>query len=95
VETAASALVDLTDALDGNALAGLLLAAFGEDITTATGVCANCSTRSRVAEFAVYSQAPGAVVRCRHCSSVAMVLVEAHGINRLDLMGLAALEHSP
>jgi uncharacterized protein DUF6510 len=61
-------------------------------MTTATGTCASCGTRSAVGEFAVYLHAPGVVVRCRRCDNVMMVLVEAHGVLCVDLQGFEALE---
>jgi hypothetical protein len=78
--------------LDGNAIAGLLFSAFGEEMTNATGVCANCGARRRVAELHVYLRAPGAVARCSTCESVVLVLVEVRGVTCVDLRGLAALE---
>jgi hypothetical protein len=45
-----------------------------------------------VAEFAVYLRGPGTVVRCRHCASVVMVIVEADRISCVDLQGLESLE---
>ena len=80
------------EALDGNAIAGTLVAVFGTEMTTATGTCASCGTRSIVAEFGVYLRAPGVVVRCRRCNTVAMVFVEARGVTCVDLRGLAALD---
>ena len=80
------------DALDGNAIAGTLVAVFGTEMTTATGTCASCGTRSVVGEFTVYLRAPGEVVRCRQCGSVVMVFVEARGVTCVDLRGLAALD---
>jgi hypothetical protein len=80
------------DALDGNAIGGLLLDVFGAEMTTATGVCAGCGAARQVAEFVVYVQAPGTVVRCRDCSGVLMVLVEIRGVICVDLRGLAELE---
>ena len=79
-------------ALDGNAIAGTLLAVFGTEMTTATGACGHCGTRSLVGEFNVYLRAPGTVVRCRHCGGAVMVLVEVHGVMCVDLRGLEALE---
>jgi hypothetical protein len=78
------------EALDGNAIAGTLVAVFGREMTTATGICASCGTRSMVGEMGVYLRAPGTVVRCRHCANVVIVLVEAHGVTCVDLRGLAA-----
>lgn len=79
-------------ALDGNAIAGTLVATFGTELTTAIGECASCRARSRVGEFGVYLRGPGAVARCRHCAAVLIVIVEAHGIACVDLEGLEALE---
>jgi hypothetical protein len=79
-------------ALDGNAIAGTLVAAFGTELTTAVGACASCERRSPVGEFAVYMRGPGTVVRCRHCFAEVMVFVEAHGITCVDLQGLRALD---
>jgi len=78
--------------LDGNALAGLLAAVFGEEMTTATGTCASCGASGEVARFVVYAQGPGAVARCAACTSVLMVLVTVREITCVDLRGLAALD---
>jgi hypothetical protein len=80
------------EALDGNAIAGLLREVFGVEMTTASGVCSACRTRGHVAEFAVYLQAPGTVARCRTCDSVLLVVVRRRGIACVDLRGLATLE---
>jgi hypothetical protein len=79
-------------ALDGNAIAGTLVAVFERELTTAIGACASCGSRSAVGEFVVYLRGPGTVVRCRHCGGVAMVIVEAPGARCVDLRGLQALE---
>jgi hypothetical protein len=80
------------DALDGNAIAGTLVAVFGTEMTTATGTCASCGTSRMVGELGVYLRAPGVVVRCRNCNTVVMVFVEVHGVTCVDLRGLAALD---
>lgn len=80
------------EALDGNAIAGLLLDVFGSEMTTAAGVCVGCGAASLLAEQSVYNRAPGTVVRCRLCTTVVMVLVEVRGITCVDLRGLATLE---
>jgi len=82
------------DALDGNAIAGLLVEAFGDEMTSAVGTCATCGSRRRLAEYAVYLGGPGAVVRCRQCQSVVLVLVECTGRICVDAMGLSTL-HAP
>jgi uncharacterized Zn finger protein len=63
------------DALDGNVIAGPLFEHFGTEMTTAVGTCGRCGSRAQIAELAVYTRAPGAVVRCRHCGEVVMVLI--------------------
>jgi hypothetical protein len=78
----------VAEALDGNAIAGLLRDVFGAEMTTATGVCVHCGSKSRVAEFAVYVRAPGTVARCRTCDSVLMVLVTIREITCVDVRGL-------
>ena len=65
----------MTYLLDGNAIAGDLLAAFGHEMTDVIGSCRNCGTASPVAELCVYARGPGAVARCPSCDAVVMVLV--------------------
>jgi hypothetical protein len=83
---------DAGDALDGNAIAGLLFEVFGAELTTAEGECANCGASGPVAEAMVYLRAPGTVVRCRSCRNVLMVLVTIRGTTSVDLSGLARLD---
>ena len=79
------------DPVDGNAIGGLLIDAFGTEMTAASSTCAACGARRPVAELVVYRQAPGAVVRCRTCGSVLMVLVRRTDMTSVDLSGLADL----
>jgi hypothetical protein len=62
------------DALDGNAIAGELFAAFGHEMTTVIGTCTSCRAQSAIAELRVYISGPGIVARCPGCASVAIVL---------------------
>jgi hypothetical protein len=80
------------EALDGNAIGGLLLDVFGAELTTATGVCRHCGARGQLAELVVYKRAPGTVVRCRSCAGMLMVFVDVRGINCVDLSGFATFE---
>jgi hypothetical protein len=77
--TGRPAVIRSMDALDGNAIAGWLFEHFGREMTTTHGRCRHCGTRSVIAELAVFSRAPGAVVRCRTCGNVVMVLVKIRG----------------
>ena len=79
------------DALDGNAIGGLLREIFGAEMTTTMSVCGSCGTARQVGELAVYSRAPGTVVRCRSCDHVLMVFVTLHDRTCVDLLGLSAL----
>jgi len=80
------------EALDGNAIGGLLNEVFGEEMTTAHGACGNCGARRQVGELAVYLRAPGTVVRCPSCGSVLMTFVQVHEVWSVDMRGLAELE---
>jgi Family of unknown function (DUF6510) len=82
------------EALDGNAIGGLLIEVFGAEMTTASGKCAHCGAVAQVAELVVYLEAPGTVARCRTCESVLMVVVEKRGIKCVDLRGLDKLERA-
>ena len=79
------------EALDGNAIGGLLLEVFGTEMTTAVATCIGCGASGPVAELVVYLAGPGTVVRCPACGRVLMVFVQARGVTCVDLQGLAAL----
>ena len=79
------------DAVDGNAIGGLLIDVFGTEMTAASSTCATCGASRPVAELVVYRRAPGTVVRCRTCGSVLMVLVRRGDVTSVDLSGLASL----
>ena len=79
------------DPIDGNGIGGLLIDAFGKEMTAVSSTCATCGARRPVAELIVYQRAPGTVVRCRTCGNVVMVLVERGDSIDVDLSGLASL----
>ena len=79
------------EAVDGNAIGGLLLEVFGTEMTGAPTVCGTCGDARPVGELAVYLRAPGTIVRCRTCDSVLMAFVRAHDQMCIDLQGLAVL----
>jgi hypothetical protein len=72
------------EALDGNAVAGALWEVFGTEMTTVSGTCAHCGAVAQIGELVVYDRAPGAVIRCRQCGQVVMVLISVHDRMRLD-----------
>jgi Family of unknown function (DUF6510) len=79
------------DALDGNAIGGLLIEVFGAEMTGASSTCGTCGAIRPVAELVVYPRAPGTIVRCRTCGSVLMVFVKVRALTSVDLTGLASL----
>jgi hypothetical protein len=83
------------EALDGNAIAGLMHDVFGAEMTMATGVCAHCGRRMLVAECAVYLGGPGVVARCPTCHGLLLVVVEVRGVRCVDMSGVESLEPAP
>ena len=83
------------DALDGNAIGGMLIDVFGTEMTAASSTCGTCGAVRPVAELLVYMRAPGIVVRCRTCGSVMMVFVKAHGVTCVvDMAGMASMSRT-
>ena len=79
------------EAVDGNAIGGLLQEVFGIEMTDAASVCESCGADRQVAELAVYLRTLGTVVRCPSCEAVLMVFVKIHDRTCVDLLGLATL----
>jgi hypothetical protein len=77
------------DTLDGNALAGLLAEVFGGEMTNAVVTCRACGCTAAIAETVVYPRLPGAVVRCRNCTGLLMVITQMRGVNCVDMLGMA------
>jgi len=85
--------VDTSDLkLDGNAIAGTMRELFGIEMTVAPCVCRSCGAREVMACVDVYVNAPGTVVRCRHCQSVLMTIVRGRDRTWLDPSGLRLVE---
>ena len=82
----------LMEALDGNAIGGMLYHVFGGEMTMAEAECGHCGARGPLAECEVYLGGPGVVVRCRVCHKIVMVLVEVRDVMCVDLGGLSSLE---
>jgi hypothetical protein len=78
--------------LDGNAVGGLLGEVFAWETTAARGTCASCGAVGEVARLVVYTQAPGAVMRCPACGAVVLRIVRAGERLWLDARGLSCLE---
>ena len=80
------------EALDGNAIGGMLYQVFGGEMTMAQAKCGGCAARGPLAECEVYLGGPGVVVRCRVCHNILMVLVEVREMTCVDRGGLSILE---
>jgi hypothetical protein len=80
------------EALDGNAIGGMLHHVFGGEMTMAQAQCGRCGARGPLAACEVYLGGPGVVVRCRVCHTIVMVLVEVREMTCVDLGGLSELE---
>ena len=74
--------------VDANAVAGVLMSAFGRDVTGEDERCAHCGTVSVVGTLRVYMRGPGIVVRCPSCEAVLMRFVESRDEVWVDLAGL-------
>jgi uncharacterized Zn finger protein len=81
----------MMEALDGNAIAGLLQDVFSSEMTTAAGTCATCGSARILAELVVYLQAPGTVVRCPVCGNIMMVFIRRQDTTCVDLTGVSDL----
>jgi hypothetical protein len=79
--------------LDGNAVAGTLRDVFTTEVTTAIGTCGSCGAVDEVGAVHVYVSA-GIVLRCPHCESVLLRLVQHDNRAWLDLTGLRSFELS-
>ncbi len=78
--------------LDGNALGGLLQQLFALEATAGHAACAACGAVNPIGAEVAYTHAPGAVVRCRNCTSVLMVVVRTRRSYRIGFERLRWLE---
>jgi DNA-directed RNA polymerase subunit RPC12/RpoP len=78
--------------LDGNALGGLLIEVFGEEMTQARERCAGCGSIRELGALIAYTRGPGDVLRCPDCGSVLLVAVRISGRVRVSSPGIAWLE---
>ena len=77
--------------LDGNAVAGLLRAVFGTEMTTASGICAHCGNDAMLAELLAFTRGPGVVLRCRACTEVMVRIAETPNGTFIDVRGATHL----
>ena len=87
-------MADVTDRVDGNAIAGDLFSAFGREMTAVAGTCGSCGSVTAVAELCVYPRGPGTVARCPTCDAVVLVIVWIAGECHAHLPALELHEPS-
>ena len=78
--------------LDGNAAAGLLGEVLPFEMTTARGTCAGCGVTDELGAAHAFSDAPGLVVRCRHCHTALVRIARDERRYWLDMRGTRCLE---
>ena len=79
--------MDVTNAdlvLDGNAVAGVLVEIFDDDLTGALGTCPDCGRQAALATCRAYTHAPGIVLRCSGCDGVQLRIVSTPGGYRYE-----------
>ena len=78
--------------MDGNAVGGLLIEAFGREMTLARERCGGCGAVRELGALLAYVDGPGQVLRCPDCGSVLLVAVRIEGRLRLSTRGVTWLE---
>ena len=78
--------------VDGNAMGGTLTEVFARDVTSARMVCDGCGNVEPLGAEHAYLQAPGMVLRCRHCEQVLLVVTRANGASLLSFRGVRWFE---
>jgi hypothetical protein len=77
--------------VDGNAAAGVLQEVFAFEMTNAIGTCDGCGEPSPVGALSVF-QGAGMVMRCPHCDSALMTIVEDGAHVRIGFAGVRTLQ---
>ncbi len=76
------------DIVDGNVLAGMLAPLFRVDATLVEITCAECGSRSRLAETRVEREQHSAIARCRSCTRTLLTVTERADAVVLRVAGL-------
>ena len=71
--------------VDGNAMAGMLGEVFVQEMTDTRIACGGCGKVEPFGAEHVYMQAPGTVMRCCHCDTVLLVVVDTGESRRFGL----------
>jgi hypothetical protein len=81
------------DALDANAVAGMLVEIFGAEMTAVASRCAHCGNRAMIGSLRAYDlNGPGVVLRCSICTQIVLRLMRrADGGFLVDARGATYL----
>jgi hypothetical protein len=77
--------------LDGNAVAGLLQEVFAVEVTTAIATCGACGASEALGAARVFRGA-GIVMRCPHCDTVLVTIVEDEARMWIGLVGIRTMQ---
>jgi DNA-directed RNA polymerase subunit RPC12/RpoP len=78
--------------LDGNAVGGVLIEAFGREMTEAIERCGGCGSIRELGALRAYLRGPGDVLRCPDCGCVLLVIVRVGDRVRVSARSIAWLE---
>ena len=82
--------------LDGNAVGGLLIEIFGEDLTAEWSRCPDCGREGELATLRAFTHAPGVVLRCPACDAMLLAIAQTpRGVRyraRVVMQGGAPIE---
>jgi len=71
--------------LDGNAVGGLLIEIFGQDLTALWSTCPDCGRQGELATLRAFTHAPGVVLRCPACDAVLLRIAKTTRGVRYDV----------
>jgi hypothetical protein len=80
--------------VDGNAVAGAFREVFAHEMTSARIACEGCGEVEPIGAERAYTQAPGIVLRCRHCQAVLLVMTRRDDSHRIAFGGSRWIEVS-
>jgi len=81
--------------LDGNAVAGSLVDAFGEEMTATPSECASCGNVAPLARLVAYTRGPGIVLRCPACTAVMIRIARTRQGIFVDVQGARGVAMPP
>jgi hypothetical protein len=81
--------------VDGNALGGVLSELFVHEMTSAPVACGGCGKVEPLGAEHAFTQAPGIVLRCRHCQGVLLVITKRGSEYLLALQGSMWIQITP